>query len=91
VDSAHLIPLLSPVNLLLVTLTLRTARSGLNLHQRADPGRAAASTTKPRLPPILIKTVVDYGFGNIRDGWSTAAGMILFAVFAVVALVCVPG
>jgi multiple sugar transport system permease protein len=31
----------------------------------------------------------DYGFGNFAIGWSTAAGMILFAVFAVVALVCV--
>jgi multiple sugar transport system permease protein len=79
-----LIPLLSPVTLLLVTLTLLHGAqwSFVYINVLTQGGPLQATTN-------LYYVLWDYGFGNFAIGWSTAAGMILFAAFAVVALVCV--
>jgi multiple sugar transport system permease protein len=78
------IPLLSPVTLLLVTLTLLHGAQWSFIYINVlTQGGPLQSTTN------LYYLLWDYGFGNFAIGWSTAAGMILFAVFAIVAVFCV--
>jgi multiple sugar transport system permease protein len=79
-----IVPLLSPVILLLVTLTLLHGAqwSFIYINVLTQGGPLQATTN-------LYYLLWDYGFGNFAIGWSTAAGMILFAVFAFVALICV--
>jgi multiple sugar transport system permease protein len=79
-----IVPLVSPVTLLLVTLTLLHGAqwSFIYINVLTQGGPLQATTN-------LYYLLYDYGFGNFAIGWSTAAGMILFAIFGVVALLCV--
>jgi multiple sugar transport system permease protein len=79
-----IVPLVSPVTLLLVTLTLLHGAqwSFIYINVLTQGGPLQATTN-------LYYLLYDYGFGNFAIGWSTAAGMILFAIFGIVALLCV--
>lgn len=79
-----IVPLVSPVILLLVTLTLLHGAQWSFIYINVlTQGGPLQSTTN------LYYLLWDYGFGNFAIGWSTAAGMILFAVFGLIALLCV--
>jgi multiple sugar transport system permease protein len=75
------VPLLSPVIALIATLTLLHGAqwSFVYINVLTQGGPLQATTN-------LYYLLWDYGFGNFAIGWSTAAGMVLFAVFGAVAL-----
>jgi multiple sugar transport system permease protein len=78
-----IIPLLSPVILFLSMLTvLHGAQWSFVYINVLTQGGPRQSTTN------LFYLLWDYGFGTFAIGWSTAAGMLLFAVFGVLAVVC---
>ena len=78
-----IIPLISPVLLLLTMLTmLHGAQWSFVYINVLTHGGPLQSTTN------LYFLLYDYGFSNFAVGWSTAAGMISFAIYGIIALVC---
>ena len=76
-----IIPLMSPVILFLTMLTvLHGAQWSFIYINVLTQGGPRQSTTN------LFYLMWDYGFGTFAIGWSTAAGMLLFLVFGVLAL-----
>lgn len=77
------LPLLSPTILLLSMMTiLFGAQWSFTYINVLTQGGPLKSTTN------IFYLLWDYGFGSLSVGWSSAAGMIAFAGFAVIALVC---
>ena len=78
-----ILPLISPVLLLLTMLTmLHGAQWSFVYINVLTHGGPLHSTTN------LYFLLYDYSFGNFAVGWSTAAGMISFAIYGIVAVVC---
>jgi multiple sugar transport system permease protein len=78
-----IIPLLSPVILFLSMLTvLHGAQWSFVYINVLTQGGPRLATTN------LFYLLWDYGFGTFAIGWSTAAGMLLFVVFGVLAVLC---
>jgi multiple sugar transport system permease protein len=77
------IPLISPAVLFISLLTvLHGAQwSFAYIHVLTKGGPLLSSTN-------LFYLLYEYGFANFAVGWSAAAGMVLFAGFGVLALVC---
>ncbi len=77
------LPLLSPTILLLSMMTiLFGAQWSFTYINVLTHGGPLKSTTN------IFYLLWDYGFGSLSVGWSSAAGMIAFAGFAVIAFVC---
>ncbi|MFI5012661.1 MAG: carbohydrate ABC transporter permease [Hyphomicrobiales bacterium] len=76
-----IIPLLSPLILFLTMLTLLHGAqwSFVYINVLTQGGPLLATTN-------LYYLLWDYGFSDFAIGWSTAAGMILFAAYALVAI-----
>lgn len=77
-----IIPLVRPTTVVLTVLTVLHGAQWtfvyINVLTRGGPRYATTN---------LYYVLWDYGFGSFAIGWSTAAGMLLFAAFALVALV----
>jgi len=77
------LPLLSPTILLLSMMTiLFGAQWSFTYINVLTHGGPLKSTTN------IFYLLWDYGFGSLSVGWSSAAGMIAFAGFAGIALLC---
>ncbi|HSW20732.1 MAG TPA: sugar ABC transporter permease [Ramlibacter sp.] len=77
------IPLISPAVLFIAMLTvLHGAQWSFVYINVLTKGGPLQSTTN------LFYLLYDYGFGNFSVGWSTAAGMLLFLGFGVLAVLC---
>lgn len=77
------IPLISPAVLFIAMLTvLHGAQWSFVYINVLTKGGPLQSTTN------LFYLLYDYGFGNFSVGWSTAAGVLLFLGFGVVAVLC---
>jgi multiple sugar transport system permease protein len=78
-----IIPLISPAILFVGFLTVLHGAQWsfvyINVLTRGGP---LGSTTN------LFYLLYEYGFGNFAVGWSTAAGMLLFAGFGIIAVGC---
>jgi multiple sugar transport system permease protein len=78
-----LIPLVAPAIAFLVMLTLLHGAQwsfvAINVLTQGGPRQATTN---------LYYLMWEYGFSTFAVGWSTAAGMMLFAVFSVVAALC---
>jgi multiple sugar transport system permease protein len=78
-----IVPLISPSVLFIAMLTvLHGAQWSFAYINVLTKGGPLQSTTN------LFYLLYDYGFANFAVGWSTAAGMLLFIGFGVVALLC---
>jgi len=78
-----IVPLIRPALLLVTMLTLLHGAqwSFVYINVLTQGGPLLATTN-------LYYLLWDYGFGNFAIGWATAAGMLLLAVYAVVAAAC---
>lgn len=77
------LPLLSPTILLLTMMTILFGAQWSFVYINALTGGGPLRST------INVYYVMwEYGFKTMAAGWSTAAGMLVFAVFGVIALVC---
>lgn len=77
------VPLISPSVLFIAMLTvLHGAQWSFAYINVLTKGGPLQSTTN------LFYLLYDYGFANFAVGWSTAAGMLLFFGFGIVALLC---
>lgn len=80
---AIIVPLISPAILFIGLLTvLHGAQWSFVYINVLTHGGPLGSTTN------LFYLLYEYGFGNFAVGWSTAAGMLLFAGFGIVAVGC---
>lgn len=78
-----IVPLISPSVLFIAMLTvLHGAQWSFAYINVLTKGGPLQSTTN------LFYLLYDYGFANFAVGWSTAAGMLLFFGFGIVALLC---
>lgn len=77
------LPLLSPTILLLTMMTILFGAQWSFVYINALTGGGPLRSTTN-----VYYVMWEYGFKTMAAGWSTAAGMLVFAVFGVTALVC---
>lgn len=77
------LPLLSPTILLLTMMTILFGAQWSFVYINALTGGGPLRSTTN-----VYYVMWEYGFKTMAAGWSTAAGMLVFAVFGVIALVC---
>jgi len=77
------LPMLSPTILLLTMMTMLFGAQWSFVYINALTGGGPLRSTTN-----VYYVMWDYGFRTMAAGWSTAAGMLTFAVFGVVAMLC---
>ncbi|MGY6708297.1 MAG: carbohydrate ABC transporter permease [Rhizobiaceae bacterium] len=77
------LPLLSPTILLLTMMTILFGAQWSFVYINALTGGGPLRSTTN-----VYYVMWEYGFKTMAAGWSTAAGMLVFCVFGVIALVC---
>ena len=77
------LPLLSPTILLLTMMTILFGAQWSFVYINALTGGGPLGSTTN-----VYYLMWEYGFMTMSAGWSTAAGMLVFTVFAVIGLVC---
>ena len=77
------LPLLSPTILLLTMMTILFGAQWSFVYINALTGGGPLRSTTN-----VFFVMWEYGFKTMSAGWSTAAGMLTFAVLAVIALAC---
>jgi len=77
------LPLLSPTILLLTMMTILFGAQWSFVYINALTGGGPLRSTTN-----VYYVMWEYGFKTMAAGWSTAAGMLVFVVFGVIALVC---